>query len=127
MRPGAAAEVQVFDLPAGARPHDVAPAPDGKVWYTAQHQGALGILDPDSGEVRHVPLGEGARPHGVIAGPDGKAWITDGGLNAIVSYDPASDAVEVFPLPAGSPRAKRSVFSTSTPYPALDSSHGIGK
>lgn len=48
---------QVYPVPQGARPHDVAPAPDGKVWYTAQGQGALGILDPKTGQVRHVPLG----------------------------------------------------------------------
>src|SRR5918995_5341956 len=55
--PGLAQDkVQVFDLPAGARPHDVAPAPAGGVWYTAQRQGALGILDPATGEVVQVPL-----------------------------------------------------------------------
>ncbi|MEX2631321.1 MAG: hypothetical protein WD341_15410 [Tistlia sp.] len=97
--PVEAYEKQVFELPEGARPHDVAPAPDGKVWYTAQHQGALGILDPATGEVRQVPLGEGSRPHGVIQGPTGDAWITDGGQNAIVRYDPDSGRVDVWPLP----------------------------
>jgi virginiamycin B lyase len=92
-------KVRFFDLPEGARPHDVAPAPDGKVWYTAQRQGALGILDPATGEVEQVPLGEGSAPHGVIAGPDGAAWITDGGQNAIVSFDPSSRKVTVYPLP----------------------------
>ena len=92
--------VQVFDLPAGAHPHDAAPAPGGRIWYTAQAQGALGILDPATGEVEQVPLGDGSAPHGVIQGPDGKAWITDGGQNAIVSFDPASRKVTVYPLPA---------------------------
>ena len=98
----AAAEpkTHVFPVPEGAHPHDVAPAPDGTVWYTAQNQGALGILDPRTGAVRQVPLGEGSAPHGVIAGPDGAAWITDGGLNAIVRYDPATGAVKRWPLPA---------------------------
>jgi virginiamycin B lyase len=92
-------KVEFFDLPDGARPHDVSPAPDGKVWYTAQRQGALGILDPTTGEVEQVPLGEGSAPHGVITGPDGKAWITDGGQNAIVSFDPDTRDVTVYPLP----------------------------
>jgi virginiamycin B lyase len=91
--------VEFFDLPAGAGPHDVSPAPDGKVWYTAQRQGALGILDPATGEVEQVPLGEGSAPHGVITGPDGKAWITDGGQNAIVSFDTDTREVAVHPLP----------------------------
>lgn len=96
-----AAEVKYYDVPKGAHPHDVAadPTPDGPVWYTAQHQGALGRLDPRSGKVEQIPLGEGSRPHGVILGPDRGVWITDGGLNAIVRVDPATRAVKRFPLP----------------------------
>ena len=86
---------KLFDVPDGARPHDVAPAPNGLIWYTAQRQGALGILDPKTGETRHIPLGEKSAPHGVIQGPDGAAWITDGGQNAIVRYDPETDKVNV--------------------------------
>src|SRR5215831_14956918 len=73
-----AAQVKYFDVPNGAHPHDVAPAPDGNVWYTAQSQGALGILDPKTGKVTQVSLGSGAAPHGVIVGPDRAAWITEG-------------------------------------------------
>jgi virginiamycin B lyase len=98
-----AANVRVFEVPAGSRPHDVAPAPDGRIWYTGQRRGTLGILDPRTGEVREVALGEGSAPHGVIQGPDGAAWITDGGLNAIVRVDPATDAVRRWPLPAEFP------------------------
>jgi virginiamycin B lyase len=91
--------VQVFEVPDGARPHDVAPAPDGTIWYTAQRQGALGILDPKTGKTRHVPLGPDSAPHGVIQGPDGAAWITDGGQNAIVRVDPKTEKVDVWKLP----------------------------
>ena len=94
------ANVRVFDVPAGSRPHDVAPGPDGLIWYTGQRRGTLGILDPRTGAVREVALGEGAAPHGVIQGPDGAAWITDSGLNAIVRVDPRTDAVRTWPLPA---------------------------
>jgi virginiamycin B lyase len=95
----AAEEVQYFAVGAGDHPHDVAPAPDGRVWYTAQHTGALGRLDPATGKVEHIPLGEGSRPHGVIVGPDGAAWVTDGGQNAIVRVDPTTKAVKLFSLP----------------------------
>ena len=91
-----------YAIPSGSRPHDVAPAPDGSVWYTAQATGELGRLYPETGETQHIPLGAGSAPHGVIVGPDGAAWVTDGGLNAIVRVDPATEAVEVFPLPDGS-------------------------
>ncbi|HEX6128327.1 MAG TPA: lyase [Candidatus Limnocylindria bacterium] len=94
---------QTYPVPAGSRPHDVAPAADGGVWYTAQGSGELGWLDPESGEIREVPLGPGSAPHGVIVGPDGAAWVTDSGLNAIVRFDPVTLAVEVHPLPAEVP------------------------
>ena len=97
--------LQVFPVPAGSRPHDVAPALDGGVWYTAQGSGDLGWLNPKTGETRHTPLGAGSRPHGVIVGPDGAPWVTDGGLNAIVRVDPENAAVDVFPLPPERPSA----------------------
>ena len=40
--PGNPSNVKVFDLPEGANPHDIAPAPDGKVWFSAQRHGSLG-------------------------------------------------------------------------------------
>ncbi len=89
-----------FPLPEGNGPHDVAPAPDGTVWFTAQAAGALGRLDPRTGHVEQFPLGRGSAPHGVIVGPDGAPWVTDGGLNAILRVDPALHAIRSFPLPA---------------------------
>ncbi len=88
-----------YPVPAGSRPHDVAPAPDGSVWYTAQAIGELGRLDPATGQTRHIKLGAGSAPHGVIVGPDGAPWITDGGLNAIVRVDPATEQVTLYRLP----------------------------
>jgi virginiamycin B lyase len=95
-------EIQEYPVPPGSHPHDVAPAPDGSVWYTSQHSGELGRLDPQTGETHHIRLGPGSAPHGVIVGPDGAPWITDGGLNAIVRVDPETEAVQTFPLPGGS-------------------------
>lgn len=91
-------ELTAFPVIAGSRPHDVAPAADGGVWYTGQGNGTLGWLDPDSGEVREIRLGAGSAPHGVIVGPDGDAWITDGGLNAILRVDAATEEITSYPL-----------------------------
>jgi virginiamycin B lyase len=94
-----------FAVPAGSGPHDVAPSPDGTVWYTAQARGAVGRLDPRSGRADWIPLGPGAAPHGVIVGPDRAAWITEGGQNAIVRVDAKTLAVTRFPLPSDRPNA----------------------
>ena len=91
--------IKEFTVPPGSHPHDVAPAKNGSVWYTAQRLGELGILDPISGKSHHIGLGQGSAPHGVIVGPDGAPWITDGGLNAIVRVDPTTENVNVFRLP----------------------------
>jgi virginiamycin B lyase len=72
-------EVQYFPVQAGDHPHDVAPAPDGTVWYTGQQAGVLGRLDRKIGSVE-------------------RAFVTDSGLNAIVRFDPASKEVKVWPL-----------------------------
>jgi virginiamycin B lyase len=78
----------------------VAPAIDGGIWYTGQHRGVLGHLDPATGTIREIDLGSGSSPHGVITGPDGAAWITDSGRNAIIRVDGATDVVREFPLPS---------------------------
>lgn len=93
--------VETFPVPAGEHPHDVAPANEGRIWYTAQNAGSLGLLDPETGEIESVPLGEGSAPHGVIVGPDGGAWVTDGGLNAIVKVDADSHELSLYPVPGG--------------------------
>ncbi|MEP6695201.1 MAG: hypothetical protein ABJB39_11220, partial [Chloroflexota bacterium] len=41
----AAVKLVEFPVGRGQGPHDVAPAPDGGVWYTAQRTGELGYLD----------------------------------------------------------------------------------
>jgi virginiamycin B lyase len=97
--------VREFEVPAGSHPHDVSPAADGGVWYTGQHVGVLGHLDPATGKIREIKLGDGSAPHGVITGPDDAAWITDSGLNAIIRVDPATDQIRSFPLPTDRPNA----------------------
>ncbi len=91
--------LQEYPVPSGSRPHDVAPAPDGTVWYTGQGDGTLGLLDPETGQVTTIPLGPGSSPHGVIIGPDAAPWVTDGGQDAIVRVDPMTHEVTLYPLP----------------------------
>jgi virginiamycin B lyase len=94
-----AGQATFYQLPPGAFPHDVAPAPDGTVWYSGQQKGILGRFDPKTGKNEDIPLGPGAAPHGVIVGPDGAPWVTEGGQNAIARVDPVTRAVKLFPLP----------------------------
>src|SRR4030095_6348961 len=101
------AKMQSWPLATASRTgiHDVAPAPDGGVWFSAQRSGHLGWFDPKSGRTELVALGRGSSPHGVIQGPDRAAWLTDGGQNAIVRVGWPDRAVRAFPLPEGTPYA----------------------
>ena len=100
-----AAEMTFYQLPAGAYPHDVAPAPDGTVWFSGQSQGFAGRFDPQTGKLEKISLGPGAAPHGVIVGPDGNAWFTEGGQNAIARVDAKTREVKLFALPVAFARA----------------------
>jgi virginiamycin B lyase len=91
--------ISAYPVPEGSGPHDVSPALDGRVWFTAQDSGALGLLDPSSGSSHMIDLGDRSRPHGVITAADGAAWVTDGGRNSIIRVD-ASETVTEYPLPA---------------------------
>src|SRR5215475_14301491 len=103
LRPGLAQEgpfrTKYFPISAGIGLHDVAPAPDGSVWFTGQGKGLLGKLDPRDGSFKTVNLGQGAAPHGVTIGPDGAPWITEGGQNAIARVDLGDKKVTLFRLP----------------------------
>jgi len=57
-----AADAKYFLVQAGDHPHDVAPAPDGTVWYTGQRAGVLGRLDPKRGASSGFRLGRALRP-----------------------------------------------------------------
>src|SRR5215475_10974958 len=88
-----------FPISPGIGLHDLTPASDGAVWFTAQGKGMLGRLDPKDGTFKTVGLGQGAAPHGVTIGPDGAPWITEGGQNAIARVDPGDLKVTLFRLP----------------------------
>ena len=72
---GAPARLQSWPIgmPSATGIHDLAPAPDGGVWFSAQSSGHLGWFDPRTGKSDLIDLGPGSSPHGVIAGPDGAA------------------------------------------------------
>jgi virginiamycin B lyase len=110
--PAVAAEVQYFNVPQGDHPHDVAPAPDGTVWYTGQRAGVLGRLDPNTGQVERIPLGQGSAPHGVIIGPDGAIYYVS--LAGSFLGKPDLDSGETSVIEPQTPKAgTRRVWSDS--------------
>lgn len=93
-------EVRYFPLPPGSAPRAVAPGSDGGVWFVAGGSGALGRLDPQTGQSEWVPLGAGARPEDVLVADDGAAWVLDSGRGALLRIDPTRLGMKTFKLPA---------------------------
>jgi virginiamycin B lyase len=96
---GAAAQTpRLYPLPDGAAPIALATDAGGAVWFASRGTGAIGRLDPESGEVALLSLGHGAQPSSLVAGPDGSLFATDAVENLIYRVDPTSREVVRFPL-----------------------------
>src|SRR5436853_24356 len=107
-----AAQVSFYQLPSGAYPHDVSPAPDGKVWYSGQQLGVLGIFDPKTGkggvygrvdpktakvEAWASPRGRG--PYGITVTPKGEVWYASLAGDHIAHVDLDTGAATVVEPP----------------------------
>ncbi len=71
-------EVTVSSPEAG--PYALADGPDGALWFTLVHQGAIGRRDADGAVTVH-PVGAG--PTLLAQGPDGALWFTEYGSHRI--------------------------------------------
>jgi streptogramin lyase len=69
--------MQTYPVPHGAGPHDVAPAANGIVWYTAQAQGA--------------------QAYAVYVDDEDKVWLSDFDANAVLRFDPVTEKFTSFP------------------------------
>ena len=90
-------KVTLFPTVTGIGTRDVAPDPDGSVWFNAQWSGALGHLNPSTGELKLYPLGPGSHPHGVVMGPEGDLWICDES-NTIRRFNRTTKAITNYQL-----------------------------
>ena len=65
-----------YALPKGASPNIVKVAEEG-VWFTDGGNAAIGLLNPESGEVSEYPLPSGAAPNFLQLGADHAKWFTE--------------------------------------------------
>ena len=64
-------------LPAGAKPHGVAVAGDGTIFYAGFGDGTIGELDPRTGVVRqHRLTSTDSRPYSIALDRHGNVWVT---------------------------------------------------
>src|SRR5260370_16727683 len=89
--------VKYFPVASGMGSRDVAPAPDGTIWFCGQRNGTLGRLEPRDGSYKLIDLGKGAAPHGVLICPPRHPRITQHAHNAIPPLHPPAPTVPLLP------------------------------
>lgn len=80
---------------------------DGRLWFTLQLSGQVGVFNPENGGFRIFDgFGEGALTHSFAYDGEGYVqkdeagliWVSQFGTNSIASLDPVNGAVKVYPL-----------------------------
>lgn len=98
--PDPAIDIREWEVPwADTRPRDPYVAPDGRVWFVGQRGDYVGVLDPQTGDMRRIELPEGAGPHTVVVAPDGTPWYAGNRDRHIGRIDPGSGQITRFDVP----------------------------
>jgi len=85
-------------LNSGSIPSDIAPGPDGNVWFTdGGTTKAIGKITP-SGTITEYSAGLNAEsdPYGIAPGPDGNLWFTDFGTTKAIGKITPSGTISEF-------------------------------
>ncbi|NRA00680.1 MAG: hypothetical protein HRU01_29690, partial [Myxococcales bacterium] len=100
-------EFRYYDLPGpsdwtGPVPIPVAygldVAPDQTVWWSQLLANRIGVLDPETGEIRSWPTPvEG--PRRLRVGADGVVWVPGYGSSDLARFDPRTEEWKVYDLP----------------------------
>ncbi len=82
--------------------HDVALAPDGSVWYTAQRANVVGRLDPSRGvgefKEYRLPTPDSG-PHGLVSDSDGNIWYSGNSAGLIGRLNRKTGKVTEYRMP----------------------------
>lgn len=91
-------EFRDWALPAGARPHGVAVADDGTIYYAGFGDGSIGEVDPRTGQVRQHRLQRAdGQPYSLTFDARGNVWVTQR-AGAIAVLDRATRRVAEFAM-----------------------------
>ena len=95
-----------WELPAGSNPHGVMPDREGRIWFTGNGNGTLGLLDPASGKVSlfKTPSGGGG-PHTLVRDAAGDIWFTGQSGNYLARFERDGDGktgkITEYKMPGG--------------------------
>jgi virginiamycin B lyase len=79
-------------------PYGIDITPDGKVWFSRLHTDEIGVLVPDSGEIRMIAT-PFKGPRRLRSDAEGNLWITAFPESAIARYEPSNGKFTRLDLP----------------------------
>jgi len=100
---------QVFkewELPTGTTPYGLLSDREGRIWFSGNGNGTIGMLEPASGKIRQfkTPSGAGG-PHTLVLDAGGDIWLTGQGGNYLArlerGQDGKSDRITDYKMPGG--------------------------
>jgi len=104
--PAEVPSIQEYRVPAGSHPHDVAPAPDGSVYYASLAGNHVARIDTATGAATAIdpPTSrQGARR--VWSDSKGRIRVSEWNAGKLGEYDPRSGKWREWRLPGDSPQA----------------------
>jgi virginiamycin B lyase len=107
-------DVTVHRMPADARnlaPHTAVFDHDGILWFTLQ-RGAIGRLDPASGDIQVYPSPRGGGPYGIAVTPANEVYFVSLSASFLGRVDKASGQIAVIEPPTANAGTRR-VWSDS--------------
>jgi virginiamycin B lyase len=91
---------RIYALPDRAAPAGLAADGSGAVWFVSKPLGAVGRLDPATGETDLIALGQGAQPNSLSLAPDGTLLATDAVADLVYQIRPDTRDVVRHPVEA---------------------------
>lgn len=126
--PASRADAPVFSAwsvpTSGAQLVDIAPGPDGNVWFTERAANRVAHATPGGSIMEIVVPTGGSSPTGITAGPDGNLWFTEQTANKIGRVSPLGAFAE-FTLPT--PDAYPTLITLGPDGNLWFTEHAVGK
>lgn len=106
----ATGDVQVVDAPrregrggqmAGVRPYGIKLDSQGRPWIALVGTNAIGMVDPETMEMRVYDVPEGAAPRRLVIDSSDRVWYVDFSRGKLARLDPTSGEVEEWDSPGG--------------------------
>jgi len=86
--------------------HDIAPGPDGNLWFTEYSASKIGKSTISGAITEYSVPTANSNPAGIVAGPDGNLWVTEFNFNKIAKVTTSGSFKEyIVPTPGGKPNA----------------------